>query len=139
MPRTATFASAMRLWSGMLLASLASFTTIFVWGTILVAHFVMRRQVARGRLERGEFAMPGWPLPSLLALAFFAVVLVAMALSRDTRPALVAGAERQLSRLVRLIPWPEDDATGCDPVFDQVLRDFPDQRNAVMTDLGVND
>ncbi|PKZ42407.1 proline-specific permease ProY [Kytococcus schroeteri] len=83
------------IWPGvifMLLASLASFTTIFVWGTILVAHFVMRRQVARGRLERGEFAMPGWPLPSLLALAFFAVVLVAMALSPDTRPALVAGA-----------------------------------------------
>ncbi|WP_462418769.1 amino acid permease [Kytococcus sp. Marseille-QA3725] len=83
------------IWPGVifvLLASLASFATVFVWLMILAAHFVMRRRVARGELPDGAFPVPAWPVSSVLAMALLVTVLLAMGFSADTRPALVAGA-----------------------------------------------
>lgn len=83
------------VWPGVifvLLASLASFATLFVWLMILAAHFAMRRRVGRGGAEPGSFPVPGWPTTTVVTMAFLVFVLAAMGASAATRPALVAGA-----------------------------------------------
>ncbi|WP_241452740.1 amino acid permease [Arsenicicoccus dermatophilus] len=73
------------------IASVASFATVFVWLMILAAHHAMRRQIARGELAPGGFALPGWPVASWVAMAFMVAILVLLAVTPEGRPAIVAG------------------------------------------------
>lgn len=74
-----------------LVASIATFATVFVWLMILLAHIAMRREIARDRLPESEFRVPLWPLASYLAVAFIVLVIVAIGVFPDTRIALVVG------------------------------------------------
>ena len=74
-----------------LVASLASFATVFVWLLILAAHHGLRRRIARGTLRPGAFATPGWPWVTALAAAFLVLVLVMMAFLPEGRAALAVG------------------------------------------------
>ncbi|WP_253272519.1 amino acid permease [Arsenicicoccus sp. oral taxon 190] len=77
-----------------LIASVASFATVFVWLMILLSHQAMRR-----REGAGAFAAPAWPVGSWLAIAFMVGVLALLAAGDATRPALWTG----LAALVVLV------------------------------------
>jgi len=72
----------------MIIASVATFATVWVWIMILASYLAMRRK------EEGasEYSVPGGNAAVWAALIFMAFVVVLLALSAETRIALYAGA-----------------------------------------------
>ncbi|WP_324012612.1 amino acid permease [Microbacterium sp. JZ37] len=76
----------------LLIASVATFATVWVWLMILLSHVRMKHAIAReGRLP-SEFPVPLWPAASYAAIAFVLFVVVVLGIVPDTRPALMVGA-----------------------------------------------
>ncbi|MDI3261824.1 MAG: amino acid permease [Fulvimonas sp.] len=71
---------------GMVMSILA-FNTVWVWGTVLVAHWRFRRS----RREVPAFHLRLWPWSSLLCLVFLAFVWVMLGINPDTRVAIYVG------------------------------------------------
>ncbi|GAA4195156.1 amino acid permease [Microbacterium oryzae] len=75
----------------LLIASVATFATVWVWLMILLAHVRMKREIARERRLPSEFPVPLWPAASYAATAFVLFVVVVLGIVPETRPALVVG------------------------------------------------
>ncbi|MDN3310242.1 amino acid permease [Microbacterium oryzae] len=75
----------------LLIASVATFATVWVWLMILLAHVRMKREIARANLPPSEFPVPLWPAASYAAVTFVALVVVVLGIVPDTRPALIVG------------------------------------------------
>ncbi|GAB47345.1 amino acid permease [Mobilicoccus pelagius] len=75
----------------LLVASVATFATVFVWLMILLAHLGMRRRIAREGLPESQFRVPMWPIASWLAVAFMVFVIGVLAWFPDTRGAMIVG------------------------------------------------
>ncbi|MFD1707345.1 amino acid permease [Siminovitchia sediminis] len=70
-----------------LITSVATFCFIFIWGITVLAHLKYRK--TRPELAKtSKFKMPLFPFANYLILAFFAFILVVLALGEDTRIAL---------------------------------------------------
>lgn len=76
----------------LVIASIASFATVWVWIMILLAHIAMKREHAREGATPSPFPVPWWPLASYAAVAFMGFVLVLLGFFQDTRAALYVGA-----------------------------------------------
>lgn len=76
----------------LLVASIATFATVWVWIMILAAHIAMKRQIARGQLAPSAFPVPLWPLASLLTAVFMLGIIVLLGVYPETRVALYVGA-----------------------------------------------
>jgi histidine transporter len=74
------------------IASIATFATVWVWVMILASHVAMKREIARKGLPASEFPSPWWPAASILTIAFMALVIVILGAFEDTRVALYVGA-----------------------------------------------
>ena len=72
-------------------ASLATFATVWVWLMILLAHLGMRRRMRREGAQADRFPVPLWPVGPWLAVAFIVGVIVLLAVFPATRIALVVG------------------------------------------------
>lgn len=75
-----------------IIASIATFATVWVWMMILISHIAMRREIAAKGLPESEFKVPLWPLGSWLALGFICLVVVLLAVFPKTQVSLVVGA-----------------------------------------------
>ena len=75
----------------LLIASIATFATVWVWLMILLSHIAMKRAIARENLPASEFPSPLWPVGSYLALAFMGFVIVLLGIMPGTRVALLVG------------------------------------------------
>ena len=75
----------------LIIASLATFATVWVWIMILVSHLGMSRERARAGAPRSSYPLPGGRVSTYVALAFMAFVIVLLAFTPDTRIALSAG------------------------------------------------
>ncbi len=75
-----------------MIASVATFATIFVWLMILLSHFRFRAQPSVSDPSAPAFPVPGWPYLQVFATGFLVFVMVLLAFSADTRVALVVGA-----------------------------------------------
>lgn len=75
----------------LIIASLVTFATVWVWVMILVSHVVMRRRMAAAGEEPAAFPMPLWPIAPLLTIAFMAFVIIVLAFQADTRVSLIVG------------------------------------------------
>jgi histidine transporter len=75
----------------LVVASIATFATVFTWGTILLSHTAMRRELRSAGQRPGAYALPGAPVINWIALAFLAAVVVILAFSPSGRTALVVG------------------------------------------------
>lgn len=75
----------------LLIASIATFATVWVWLMILASHVAMKREVSRKRLAPSGFPAPFWPLASILTGAFMLGVIVLLGFFPDTRVALYVG------------------------------------------------
>ncbi|MEV8181959.1 amino acid permease [Specibacter sp. NPDC078692] len=76
----------------LLIASIATFATVWVWIMILASHVAMKREIARNALAPSAFPVPLWPLASILTALFMAGVIVLLGVYADTRVALYVGA-----------------------------------------------
>ena len=75
----------------LIVASIATFATVWVWLMILLSHIAMKREIARKGLPTSEFPVPFWPVASYLALGFMAFIVVLLGIMPDTRVALIVG------------------------------------------------
>ena len=76
----------------LLIASIATFATVWVWIMILASHVAMKREIARNTLAPSAFPVPLWPLASILTALIMAGVIVLLGVYADTRVALYVGA-----------------------------------------------
>ncbi|MCQ1950747.1 MULTISPECIES: amino acid permease [Arthrobacter] len=75
-----------------IIASIATFATVWVWLMILLSHIAMKREIKRRNLPASEFGVPFWPAASYAALAFMVFIVVLLGIMPDTRVALIVGA-----------------------------------------------
>lgn len=75
-----------------IIASIATFATVWVWLMILLAHFRSRRRMSAEQRSALAFPAPLWPYAQVAAIAFMLFVFGVLAYAPDTRIALVVGA-----------------------------------------------
>ncbi len=74
------------------IASIATFATIFVWVMILLAQYRSRKAMTADEVADLKFPVPLWPYGQLAALGFLGFVIALLAFDADTRIALLVGA-----------------------------------------------
>lgn len=74
-----------------IVASLATFATIFVWLMILLAQVASRRSMSRAEREALEFPVPFWPYGQLFAIAFILFTVGIMVWEPAYHTALLVG------------------------------------------------
>ncbi|WP_370932981.1 amino acid permease [Amycolatopsis sp. cg13] len=75
----------------LLIASVGTFATVWVWFMILLTHYRARRRLSAGEQASREFPVPFWPVGQVLTMAFMVFIFVVMAFAEDTRLALIVG------------------------------------------------
>ena len=76
----------------LVIASIATFATVWVWLMILFSHIAMRREIEKKGRPESAFKVPLWPVASWLATAAILFVIVLLGWFPDTRVALIVGA-----------------------------------------------
>ncbi|MFJ5156184.1 amino acid permease [Streptomyces sp. NPDC088353] len=75
-----------------IIASIATFATVWVWLMILVAQVAARRRMSPQEQAALKYPAPFWPYGQIITIAFMIGVLGLLAFSDSTRVALVVGA-----------------------------------------------
>ncbi|MER6987580.1 amino acid permease [Saccharopolyspora hirsuta] len=75
-----------------IIASIATFATVWVWLMIMLSHYRARRRMSAEQAAALKFPVPLWPYAQIVSIAFLVFVFVLLAFSADTRVALVVGA-----------------------------------------------
>lgn len=75
----------------LVIASLATFATIFVWLMILLSHYRSRRRMSPAEAAALKFPVPFWPYGQLITIGFLVFVIVVIAFDADSRVALFVG------------------------------------------------
>lgn len=70
-----------------LITSISTFCFIFIWAIIVICHLKYRKTNPE-LAAKSKFKMPFYPVVNYIILAFFAFVLVVLALNQETRAAL---------------------------------------------------
>ncbi|PXC00520.1 proline-specific permease ProY, partial [Pseudomonas aeruginosa] len=76
----------------LLIASIATFATVWVWLMILLAQVGMRRRMGPRQVAALKFPVPLWPFAPAAAIVFMLFIFVVLGYFPDTRPALWVGA-----------------------------------------------
>lgn len=58
-----------------IIASIATFATVYVWLMILLSHFGMRKKLSQEETRKLDFPMIGWPIAPILATSFMVFVI----------------------------------------------------------------
>ncbi|MFA7901323.1 amino acid permease [Pseudomonas aeruginosa] len=75
----------------LLIASIATFATVWVWLMILITQGAMRRSMSREQMAELKFPVPFWPWGPALAIAFMVFVFGVLGYFPDTQAALLVG------------------------------------------------
>ncbi|MCY0855990.1 amino acid permease [Cupriavidus sp. D39] len=75
-----------------LIASIATFATVWVWLMILLSQFALRRRMSRAEVAALKFPVPFWPVAPLAAIAFMLFIFGVLGWFPQTRAALLVGA-----------------------------------------------
>lgn len=75
-----------------LIASIATFATVWVWLMILLSQVAMRRKMSPAEVAELKFPVPFWPIGPLLAIAFLVFVIGVLGYFPRTQMAFVVGA-----------------------------------------------
>ncbi|WP_122270817.1 amino acid permease [Pseudomonas savastanoi] len=76
----------------LLIASLATFATVWVWLMILLTQVAMRRSMNRDEAAQLKFAVPFWPYGPAAAIVFMLFIFGVLGYFPDNRAALIVGA-----------------------------------------------
>lgn len=75
-----------------IIASLATFATVYVWLMILLAQMGMRKKLSHDEIKKLDFPVMGWPIAPIIATLFMLFVIAIIGYFPDSRPALYVGA-----------------------------------------------
>ncbi|RMT81058.1 amino acid permease [Pseudomonas viridiflava] len=76
----------------LLIASLATFATVWVWLMILLTQVAMRRAMSREEAAQLKFPVPFWPFAPVAAIVFMLFIFGVLGYFPDNRAALIVGA-----------------------------------------------
>ncbi|MFF8449928.1 amino acid permease [Streptomyces leeuwenhoekii] len=76
----------------LVISSIATFATVWVWLMILLTHVKARRTMSAAETVSLQFPAPFWPYGQIAAIVFMAAVMVLLGFHESTRVALVVGA-----------------------------------------------
>ncbi|MDE9456379.1 amino acid permease [Xenorhabdus bovienii] len=74
-----------------IIASIATFATVWVWLMILLSQFIMRRKMPAEEVKKLKFPVPLWPAAPILTISFMAFIIVVLGYFPSTRIALYVG------------------------------------------------
>ena len=74
-----------------IIASIATFATVWVWLMILLSQIGMRRKLSTAEIKALDFPVIGWPYAPAFAVMFMLFVLGIIAYFPDSRPAIYVG------------------------------------------------
>ncbi|MGJ7385069.1 amino acid permease, partial [Morganella morganii] len=74
-----------------IIASIATFATVWVWLMILLSQVAMRRKMKPEEVKTLKFPVPMWPVAPALTIAFMVFVIALLGYFPDTRVALMVG------------------------------------------------
>jgi len=75
----------------LLIASIATFATVWVWLMILFTQVAMRRSMTAEQVAQLKFPVPFWPYAPMAAIAFMLFVFGVLGYFPDTQAALIVG------------------------------------------------
>lgn len=76
----------------LLIASIATFATVWVWLMILFTQVAMRRSMSKEQVAQLKFPVPFWPYAPAAAIVFMLFVFGVLGYFPDTQAALLVGA-----------------------------------------------
>ncbi|MBI6657569.1 amino acid permease [Pseudomonas carnis] len=76
----------------LLIASIATFATVWVWLMILFTQVAMRRSMTKAQITELKFPVPFWPYAPAAAIVFMLFVFGVLGYFPDTQAALMVGA-----------------------------------------------
>ncbi|UOG18797.1 amino acid permease [Acinetobacter sp. PK01] len=76
----------------MIIASIATFATVWVWLMILLSQVAMRRKLSTAEIKALDFPVIGWPYAPAFAIIFLLFILAMIGYFPDSRPAIYVGA-----------------------------------------------
>lgn len=74
-----------------IIASIATFATVWVWLMILLSQLMMRRQMSKEEVASLKFPIPFWPIAPIVTTLFMVFVVCLLGVFEETRVALYVG------------------------------------------------
>lgn len=108
----------------LIIASIATFATVWVWLMILLSQVAMRRKMSKEQIKALDFPMIGWPYAPAFAIAFMLFILAMMGYFPDSRPALYVGITWLVLLCIAYNIWvkPKQDAIKVDQDLPQNFK-----------------
>lgn len=101
-----------------IIASIATFATVWVWLMILLSQVAMRRKLSVAEIKALDFPVIGWPIAPAFAIIFMLFILAMMGYFPDSRPAIYVGAGWLILLWIAYMIWVK-------PKQDHVEEDSP--------------
>ncbi|MBK5441090.1 amino acid permease [Pseudomonas sp. TH32] len=89
----------------LVIASIATFATVWVWLMILVTQVAMRRAMTREQIAELKFPVPFWPYAPAAAIVFMLFIFGVLGYFPDTQAALMVGAVWIVLLIVAYLLW----------------------------------
>ncbi|WP_030129249.1 amino acid permease [Pseudomonas sp. QTF5] len=106
----------------LLIASVATFATVWVWLMILCTQVAMRRSMSAEQVAQLKFPVPFWPYAPMAAIAFMLFIFGVLGYFPDTQAALIVGVVWIVLLVLAYLMWVKPAAgqaalVARDPVF----------------------
>ena len=89
----------------LVIASIATFATVWVWLMILVTQVAMRRSMTREQVAELKFPVPFWPYAPIAAIVFMVFIFGVLGYFPETQAALMVGAVWIVLLVVAYLLW----------------------------------
>ena len=89
----------------LLIASIATFATVWVWLMILVTQVAMRRSMTAEQVAELKFPVPFWPYAPIAAIAFMVFIFGVLGYFPETQAALMVGVVWIVLLVVAYLLW----------------------------------
>ncbi|MCK9816502.1 amino acid permease [Pseudomonas sp. MAFF 302046] len=89
----------------LLIASIATFATVWVWLMILFTQVAMRRSMSKEQVAELKFPVPFWPYAPAAAIVFMLFVFGVLGYFPDTQAALIVGAVWIVLLVIAYLLW----------------------------------
>ncbi|EJL92970.1 gamma-aminobutyrate permease-like transporter [Pseudomonas sp. GM102] len=89
----------------LLIASVATFATVWVWLMILFTQVAMRRSMSAEQVAQLKFPVPFWPYAPMAAIAFMLFIFGVLGYFPDTQAALMVGVVWIVLLVLAYLTW----------------------------------
>lgn len=100
----------------LLIASIATFATVWVWLMILLTQVAMRRSMNSEEVAQLKFKVPFWPYAPAAAIVFMLFVFGVLGYFPDSRAALIVGAVWIVLLVIAYRTWVKPNAPKAQPM-----------------------